>query len=226
MFSVAVIGPDGAGKTTIARQLASSGELPIKYLYMGINIESSNVALPTSRLIELIKKLRRRRSGAPPPASNSLHQRSSGSGKSQSRLWALVKLCNRLAEEWYRQYLSWRYRRAGAIVVYDRHFKFDFEREESRNGERRPWSDGLHRWFLARLYPAPDLVIYLDAPAEVLYARKQEASIAYLEARRQAFLRQGKVTRNFITVNANQPYETVYAEVVRHIRNFQQSKRT
>ena len=52
MYTVALIGGDGAGKTTIADQLRDSFPLPLKYLYMGINIESSNVALPTSRIIE------------------------------------------------------------------------------------------------------------------------------------------------------------------------------
>src|SRR3989442_325936 len=56
MSSIAIIGPDGAGKTTITRMLQASSSLPLKYLYMGINIEASNFALLTSRLIEHLKR--------------------------------------------------------------------------------------------------------------------------------------------------------------------------
>ena len=52
MASIALIGPDGAGKTTVTRFLEASSLLPFKYLYMGINLEASNVALPTFRFIE------------------------------------------------------------------------------------------------------------------------------------------------------------------------------
>ena len=66
MFSVALIGPDGAGKTTIARMLEERSPLPLKYIYMGVNIAASNFALPTSRLFEY---LRGRQNGDddPPP---------------------------------------------------------------------------------------------------------------------------------------------------------------
>lgn len=223
MFSVAVIGPDGAGKTTIARRLEQNPDLPVTYLYMGINIESSNVALPTSRFIEWIKSRRRKssRTGERRAAGTSLHHRNNGKRKAAGKIWACVRLCNRLAEEWYRQYLSWQYRRRGRIVVYDRHFKFDFELEgNAPPGEKIRLTDKLHRWLLAKAYPQPNLVIYLDAPAEVLFARKGEATIEYLEARRQAFLRQGGRMRNFLIVDATQPLEAVYAEVVEHVDRF------
>lgn len=225
MLSVAVIGPDGAGKTTIARRLEQSSQLPIKYLYMGINIESSNVALPTSRFIEWLKQKKRKNSGAPKPMSTSLHHRTNGKKKTNP-IWAAIRLCNRLAEEWYRQYLSWKIRRAGQIVVYDRHFKFDFELEQGGgSAEKLRTTDKIHRWCLAKFYPQPDVVFYLDAPAEVLFARKGEATVEYLEARRQAFLRQGKVTRNFIRVDATQTTDKVYDEVVAHLSKFYQQKR-
>jgi len=47
MFSVALIGPDGAGKTTLTAQLQQWATIPVKCLYMGVNIEASNHALPT-----------------------------------------------------------------------------------------------------------------------------------------------------------------------------------
>ena len=217
-FTVALIGPDGAGKSTIARRLETSLPLPVKVLYMGINAESSNVALPTTRLIERVRKARQRRSEAVQLAT---HPAAGANRKPGGKLWTTVRLANRLAEEWYRQFLSWSYRHRGQIVVYDRHFRFDFECDKNR---QRRFSDRLHRWCLAKFYPRPDLVIYLDAPAEVLFARKGEANLQWLEERRQAFLSQGATTPGFVRVDATQPLETVYAEVRERILGFNEAR--
>jgi thymidylate kinase len=129
-------------------------------------------------------------------------------------------LVNRLAEEWYRQFLSWKYRRKGEIVVYDRHFSFDFERDRVGAGKRDRWSDSLHRWILDRFYPKPDLVLYLDAPAEVLFARKGEATLEYLEERRTAFTHMARTLPNVIQIDATQPLERVYDQVEKGILDF------
>jgi thymidylate kinase len=224
MFTVALIGPDGAGKTTMARRLVNTFPLPIRYLYMGVNIESSNVALPTSRLIEKIKQLRNKKSGAARSSGHVSQERKRKKSGVLASLRAGLRLVNRLSEEWYRQFLSWKYQRKGHIVVYDRHFQFDFER--NKNGTKDNGfhlTDWLHRWCLANLYPRPDLVIYLDAPAEVLYARKREATLEYLESRRQAFLQQGKQIPNFVVIDSTQPLERVYSEVAARIMSFYES---
>ena len=49
MPCIALIGGDGAGKTTLTRMLVEAEPQRLHYLYMGVNVESSNVALPTSR---------------------------------------------------------------------------------------------------------------------------------------------------------------------------------
>jgi thymidylate kinase len=223
MISVALIGPDGAGKTTVARMIEKSFPVPIKYLYMGVSVDSSNIKLPTTRLVDYLKRLRRKKKGVtisknvPPNRRNGKHKKSG--------LRALLRLGNRLAEEWYRQFLSWNYRRQGRIVIYDRHFKFDFELDKvSLAPEKRHLTDWLHRWFLANVYPTPDMVIYLDAPAEVLFARKGEFTLEWLDSRRQAFISQGKKTPNFFQIDATQPLETVYAAVTERIMQFYQKK--
>ncbi|MDQ4078675.1 MAG: hypothetical protein M3220_20845, partial [Chloroflexota bacterium] len=68
MFTVALIGADGAGKTTVGKRLEGALPLPAKYIYMGINLESSNLVLPTTRLILEVKRLRGGRPdmGGPP----------------------------------------------------------------------------------------------------------------------------------------------------------------
>src|SRR5690606_16626163 len=50
VFTVALIGPDGAGKSTISRKVVEMLDIPAKYLYMGVNLEASNLMLPTTRL--------------------------------------------------------------------------------------------------------------------------------------------------------------------------------
>ena len=224
MISVALIGPDGAGKTTIARMIESSFPVPIKYLYMGVSVESSNLALPTTRVVEYFKRWRRKKTGVapsktvPPNRKNGRHKK--------SKLRALLRLSNRLAEEWYRQFLSWKFRRQGHIVVYDRHYKFDFELDKATaTNDKRQFTDWLHRWCLAKLYPTPDVVIYLDAPAEVLFARKGEFTLEWLESRRQAFITQGRKTKNFFQIDATRPLETVYANVTERIMQFYQKPR-
>jgi thymidylate kinase len=220
MFSVALIGSDGAGKSTIAGMLAENFPLAVKVMYMGINLESSNVMLPTSRLIRRLKKRRSAKPGAP-----DIRGGTTKPGK-KSGLRAVARLTNRLAEEWYRQIVIWNYQRKNVIVICDRHFQFDFDygvmgpdgKPDQRLTER------FHRWCLAKLYPSPALTIFLDAPGEVLYARKGEATVEWLEARRQSLLEQGRGLQNFVLVDATMPVSDVYAEVSRQILNFHQMK--
>ena len=210
MASVTLVGPDGAGKTTIARRLEASGLLPITYLYMGVSVTSSNTALFTSRLAE---RLKRRPAAAAAPASAPAGRGGAGLRRGAR---ATARLANRLADAWFRQVVSWGHQLRGRIVLYDRHFALDFAPEITAGAppslERR-----LHQWFLAHLYPRPDLVIFLDAPGEVLFARKGELTVAELERRRQGFLRQGARLPNFVRVDATRPLEDVYRDVAGHV---------
>jgi len=222
MTAVAVLGPDGAGKTTIARRLAASGRLPFRYLYMGIAAESSNAALPTTRLVQRLKRTRLAGAAAPDRGAPGRRGRREGKrdrGSDRGPLWTTARLVNRVAEEWYRQLLSWRHQLGGSVVLYDRHFLFDFspemEGELSGRLDRR-----IHRWLLEHAYPRPDLVVLLDAPGDVLFARKGELDPAELERRRQAFLRQADRHASFVRVDATRPLEDVYGETLRLIVEF------
>ena len=141
----------------------------------------------------------------------------------QSRFRAAARLGNRLGEESYRQLVSWYYQLRGFVVLYDRHFLFDFAPEivatQPMTLEQR-----LHSWWLATVYPRPNLIIYLDAPGEVLFARKGESTVVELERRRQAFLRFGQAFPNFVRVDATQRLADVYDEIVHHVLNLAEER--
>jgi hypothetical protein len=90
---------------------------------MGANIESANIALPTSRLILYVKRrsFRRvaRREGITDPNFLSTHHSAHRSVK-YGRLAAVLRITNRLAEAYFRQLVSLVYELRGFIVVHDR----------------------------------------------------------------------------------------------------------
>lgn len=215
MASIALIGPDGAGKTTVARMIESSIDLPVCYLYMGVNTDASNVALPTTRLSRLLK--RRLSSPRRAPRDRPRGRSSTRRGTILGTLRATVRFANLLADEWYRQSVSWWYQLRGYIVLCDRYYLFDYNRHLQVEGHERKLFR-LHRYLLEKFYPHPTLVIFLDAPAPVLFARKREGTIESLETRRRSFLMLGRELPNFIRVDATRPLAEVCEEIRDHIR--------
>src|SRR5215211_366458 len=127
MITVAIVGPDGAGKSTITELLVREPlPAPVKRIYMGVNLEASSLMLPTTRLALAVKSARGRRSDMvapsrqPAPVAGSATRRAVKSGVRATRLllW--------LAEEWFRQLVAEYHRRRGSIVVFDRHFYADY----------------------------------------------------------------------------------------------------
>jgi thymidylate kinase len=219
VISVALIGPDGSGKTTIARRLEQSLPVPAKYLYMGVSLDSSSSLLVTSRLLRRARRvLGAPRDTAGPRDSRVDDPRPKGPLRRLAReLRSLVGLANRLCEEWYRQLLAWSHLRRGHVVIFDRHYFPDYYAFDIAGGRHRPLSRRIHGWMLAHVYPRPQLLVFLDAPAEVLFARKGEGTIEVLEHRRQEYLKLRDVVEDFARVDATRPEAEVAEEIARLI---------
>jgi thymidylate kinase len=218
MSTVALIGADGAGKTTVARHMEAAGRLPVKYLYLGVNAEASNHMLPTTRLSRWVKRRRGRVEdhGPPPPVTALAADAASGPARRrrpEQAAKAMAKLANRMAEEWYRQAVAGWYQRRGRIVVFDRHYLADFAAHDMDRSARLPVERRLHGWMLRRFYPEPDLVVFLDAPPETLLARKGEGTLEDLCRRRRDYLAVRDIARRFVVVDADQPLDAVVAAV-------------
>jgi thymidylate kinase len=67
------------------------------------------------------------------------------------------------------------------------------------------------------LMPQPDLVIFLDAPADVLYARKQEVPVETLASSRGRYLALCKTHPRFAVIDGSQPIDKVVANVMHEI---------
>jgi len=214
MFTVALVGADGAGKTTIGRALPAALPFPAIYLYMGVSLEASSIMLPTTRLILALRRLRGASTGpTAPPVHGALRRDRHGPlrrGASVAR--RTLRLAYLMLEESFRFAVSAYHLRRGRVVIFDRHFFVDFYSSDVRVARNQPMLRRLHGVVLAR-FPRPDLVICLDAPAEVLWQRKPEGRIEWIEQRRAEYLRLAEVAPQFAVIDASRPLPLVMDDV-------------
>jgi thymidylate kinase len=170
--SVALLAPDGAGKSTLAAGVQNSFFPPVRSVYMGLYQKTTAEA-----------------------------------ARSRGRRMGFVR---HLFTQW-RRYLIARYHQArGRLVIFDR-YTYDalLPPRHKLSGLGR-----LRRWLLARACPPPDLVLMLDAPGEVLYARKGEHTADILEQQRQQYLALRPYLPQMVVVDASQDAERVRREAV------------
>jgi thymidylate kinase len=174
-LTVALLGPDGVGKSTLLAGLAAAYPLPVRPIYMGMW------------------------QGVDRPGYTRLH--------------AVGAIFARPFRVWRRVARAAGHVRRGRVVVFDR-YTYDalLPITGSWRALKRPYF-----WVLAHLAPRPDLVLVLDLPGEVAFARKGESTPEALEAVRQGFL--ALVPRlHAEVVDASAPAEQVCTDVVARIR--------
>jgi hypothetical protein len=171
-INVALLAPDGAGKSTLTEGIQQSFYFPVRTLYMGLYQKGSG---------------------------KRLHLPLPGAG-----------LLERLLTQWGRYGVARYHQMRRRLVVFDR-YTYD-ALLAPRQSQSRPkrW----RRWLLAHACPAPDLVILLDAPGELLYARKGEHSAALLEQQRQQYLALRPHLPQMAVVDATQEADQVRRTVL------------
>lgn len=217
MLTVAIVGADGAGKTTVGRALPDALGRPARYVYLGANPASATHALPTTRLVHRLRSARGRTdAGGPPPLDHDLGPRSDGSVlvRAARGLRATARLTNQVVEGGYQWSVIRWHRRRGRIVVVDRWHTADHHAHELAPGRRLGRARRLHARFIRRAFPPPELVVVLDAPAEVLHARKGEGTLAELARRRDEYLDFLRGVDQGQRVDAGRPLDEVLHAVV------------
>jgi thymidylate kinase len=186
---VALLGADGAGKSTHARRLAESVR-PSTYIYMGSNPSAVTHSLPTTRAWTWAKRVlggRVHHSGPPVPGPARAPRGRARRALQHVKSIGVVVL--RASEELNRLGLARALAQRGHLVILDRHPYLDYHQRRVRSdGGWMRWGDHLHALLLRHVYPKPEQLVLLDAPAEILFARKPEGSLAALRARREEYL--------------------------------------
>ncbi len=143
-LSVAVIGPDGAGKTTLAEGLRDGLAIPTRYVYMGLWKEG--------RLEQLLSHV---------PGLN-----------------LLLMLVQLISRSFVLSYFRWR----GCIVILDR-----FNYDAVLVTKEATWRQRFTAALVLRMSRTPDLILVLDLPGEVAFARKGEQDVDTLNEWRAAY---------------------------------------
>jgi thymidylate kinase len=186
---ITLVGADGAGKSTHARLLTASVQ-PSTYIYMGSNPSAATHSLPTTRAWTWAKHVlggKVHHSG--PPAPGPARAPRSAARRALQHIKSIGVVILRASEELYRLALAGALARRGHLVVLDRHPYLDYHQRRVRSdGGWMRWGDRVHALLLRHVYPRPERLVLLDAPAQVLFARKPEGSLDALRARRQEYL--------------------------------------
>ncbi|EMI16414.1 hypothetical protein RMSM_06657 [Rhodopirellula maiorica SM1] len=198
---------------------------------MGVNHEASEHLLPTTRLVQALRQLVGRKKYAGGPREK--HSDAPVKHKSMPRrIWKTAKssvsLTNRLAEEWYRQLVAWYHLKRKRIVIFDRHFFPDYYAYDIVSDAPRSVTQKVHGYMLNRFYPRPDVIVFLDAPAEVLFDRKGEGTLELLEERRNDYLQMKDLVKHFEIVDASRSIDDVVDDVSERITRYyeQQSQKS
>jgi thymidylate kinase len=161
---VALLGPDGAGKSTLMATVARSFVLPVRQFYAGL--------YPADR--------------------RRFKQPGLGTVALLLRLWRLA-----IGASWNR--------RRGRLVLFDR-YAYDARLPLPPTAGRRTRT---RRALLARSLPTPDLVVVLDAPAEVLLGRKKEHALEVVEAQRRRYAELARSVPDGVIVDVSADADSV-----------------
>lgn len=190
-LKIVILGPDGAGKSSVISGLLDQLN-PAGFVVKMRHLKPRTVA-----------KLR----GQPEMIVVDPH------GKPpRGAFLSLVKLIVWIFEEWYANFF---HEKKSTLLVCDRYYH-DLLVDPRRYRFGAPlWTAKL----VGMLMPQPKLWILLNAPAEVLQARKQEVAPAETARQCEAYVKFIRTRRNHAIIDASQPLDKVITDVEQVITN-------
>ncbi len=181
---IVVLGPDGAGKSSVIHGLIDK-------------LAQNDCVVKMRHLKPFLVIMKRVEPGA---VVNNPHGR-----PPRSALFSLAKIFVWLMEEWCMNCFQ---DRSETLLIYDRYYH-DLLIDPKRYRYGGPlWAAKM----VSKLIPQPRLWVLLDAPAQVLQARKQEVSLEETARQRQAYLDFVRGQKHYIIINATQSLDKTIAD--------------
>jgi thymidylate kinase len=184
-----ILGPDGAGKTSVIDGLMGTlecGGRTVKMCHLKPRFVAQLRNQPDFIVVDP--------HGKPP----------------RGALLSLVKIVVWLIEEWYAQLF---HEKKETVLIFDRYYH-DLLVDPRRYRFGAPvWTAEL----VGKLMPQPKLWILLDAPADVLQARKQEVTPEETARQCDAYRAFVRLQREHAVVDASQSLDKVIADAARAI---------
>jgi thymidylate kinase len=184
-LKIVILGPDGAGKSSV-----------IEGLMRKLNSQRS-----IAEMRHLKPRIAMRRRGEGVTINPDPHGQTP-----RSALTSIAKIFVWLLEEWFAALFL---NKRKSLLICDRYYH-DLLIDPIRYRYGGPmWIARL----IGKLMPQPGLWVLLDAPAEVLRARKQEVSFSETMRQRQEYMTFVRKQRKHVIVDASKPLDKVITDV-------------
>jgi thymidylate kinase len=207
-LDVAIVGPDGAGQTTLCSTISVLPERRIPFVV-------AFRAPRTHRVPSILGTVRSRmlHRSQRPEQHHSIPQ---GLPPLNPVKW-LISYASSIPDRWISE-LFWSRRKLayGDLVLHDQH-PLEVTINPLRYRYAGPMS--LAR-AITRLAPKPALVIVLDAPAEMIQTRNHHLTLEEATRQRDAYLALARSLPNGAIVDATKPFDQVMRDVLRTITDY------
>jgi len=203
---VALLGPDGSGKTTLAEYIVKQQLFNAKYVYMG----RDQFLIPTRKILKSVLRLIQGRPGSKPvsPSASSDETLIPVTGESRHAL-DVVRLLHDMAD-FYLRYLVFNHfpYRYGKLIVNDR-YVYDL-----MIGNEQVQKHPFFRKYILRLFPKPDMVFILSVPANDMFVRKGEHTPGFLQAQKVQYGKLQTTLKNCHIIQTDVAIETSVNRVI------------